>query len=146
MPASCSRSDHLAEAVLLAQQQIAAAATANGLREAAAAISAAAGTAGCSHLIPASPAARGAIAAAVLLSDGALHEADDASVASGQSDKLLVVEIAAVSGLLARRRVAALRDAGAEWIGLFVLHDLSTTGHPTPEHDRFGDIDLLVSA
>lgn len=135
----------LAEAVLRAQSALIAAATPDGLRAAAAAIEDAAATTGCTALVPASPSARGAVAAAVLLSEGRLTQADDGGVLQGAVWKVLVVEVAAVSGLRVRRCVASLRGAGAAWIGLVVLHDEAPDGPGTGEQThRFGPVDHLL--
>lgn len=130
----------LAESVLQAQVLLRESATPHGLRQAASAISDAAAQTGCAALVPASPSARGAVAAAVLLSDGSLTEATEGDVLSGVAGKVLVVEVAAVTGLHARTRVRALREAGAEWIGLVVLHDLAGDAE-RPGEDRFGPVD-----
>lgn len=137
------RSHGLAEAVLNAQRLLRDAASPTGLREAAAAISVATEQTGCSALVPASSSARGAVAAAVLLSDGALTEASDGDVLAGRADKVLVVEVVAISGLNARQRVRSLREAGAAWIGLFVLCDLAPASDRS-ERERFGPVDHLV--
>lgn len=132
----------LADAVLRAQRLLRAAGTAEGLRASAAAVAAAARSVDCSVLMPASPSARGVVSAAVLLSDGALSEAADCDVLTGSVGKVLLVEVAAISGLIARSRANALREAGAGWVGLVVLHDLAV--HGGQSEDRYGDLDELV--
>lgn len=144
VPHAAARVHGLAGAVLHAQRLLRTAATPDGLRVAATSIADAAGQTGCSAVVAASPSARGAVAAAVLLSSGALTEADDADVLSGRADKVLVVEVAAVTGLHVRARVCSLRQAGAAWVGLVVLHDVGADGRPALE--RFGPVDHLAVA
>lgn len=144
MAEAATPSHGLAEAVLEAQRRLATAATPQGLRATAKAIADAAASTGCTALVPASASSRGAVAAAVLLGDGALTQAEDADVLSGVVCKVLVVEVAAVSGLHVRRRVEALRSAGAAWIGLVVLHDVRWPVDRTPADDRFGVVDHFV--
>lgn len=141
---AASPSHGLAESVMRAQTALRATSTSVGLREAATRISEIAASSGCRALVPASASSRGAVSAAVLLSDDALTEADEADILAGRADKVLVIEVAAVSGLHVRRRVESLRRAGAEWIGLAVLHDFAPTTAPTTE--RFGAVDHLVAA
>lgn len=137
----------LAEAVLHAQKLLRKAATPDGLRRASTAISDAAAATGCTTLVPASASARGAVSAAVLLSGGALSESDDGDVLAGRTDKVLVVEVAAITGLHVRRRVEALRGAGAAWIGLVVLHDARPqAGAGASDEERFGPVDHVAVA
>jgi hypothetical protein len=80
----------------------------------------------------------------VLLSDGALTQATEADVLRGALDKVLLVEVATVSGMSAKARVASLRAAGASWVGLVVLHDFAVHASALSADGRFGDLDALV--
>lgn len=141
-PARPSRG--LAAAVLRAQAILKEVRTAEGLHRAAVEIADAAALTGCTALVPASASSQGAVAAAVMLSGGELTEAGDGDVLQGRADKVLVVEVAAITGLHVRRRVATLRESGAEWIGAIVLHDLSAEPRTPGDALRFGPVDDLV--
>ena len=95
-------------------------ATADGLRDAAVRLSTAASEFGCWNVMPASPLAAGAVAAATVLHPE-LRACDIASVRSGQVHKVVLVETVAVSGLRMRQSAAAVHDAGAAWVGAAVL-------------------------
>lgn len=95
-------------------------ATADGLRDAAARISAAASEVGCWSVMPASPHAAGAVAAATVL-DSALEACDIASVLAGRVDKVVLIETVAVSGLRVRQSASAVSEAGAAWVGAVIL-------------------------
>ena len=60
----------------------------------------------------------------------------------GMVDKVLVVEAVAVTGMFAQQRVHAMREAGASWVGVVVLHDLSDTNLGSL---RFGPVDDLIT-
>jgi orotate phosphoribosyltransferase len=132
--------DSRAHAVLQGQKCLMTLRTATGLRGAAASIEEAAQASGCFDVAAASGAAQSAIAAAILLSDGAVRCVDEADVAAGRVDKVLVVEAVAISGLKVRRTVEALRGAGAAWVGVVVLHDMATG----VGGDQFGSPDDVV--
>lgn len=95
-------------------------ATPDGLRDAATKLSAAASEVGCWNVMPASPLAAGAVAAATVLHPE-LRACDIESVRSGQVDNVVLVETVAVSGLRVRQSAAALHAAGAAWVGAVVL-------------------------
>src|SRR5690349_18713536 len=102
--------------VLDGQAQLRYLATADGLRDAAAKVSAAALHLGCSNVMSTSPHAAGAVAAAAML-DPSLRACDVGSVLAGRIDKVLLIETVAISGLRVRQAAAAVQEAGAAWIG-----------------------------
>lgn len=115
--------------------------TSEGLREAARRLREATERAGCRNVVAASQRAESVLAAASMLDDQ-LNVVDEHAVREGAVDKVLVVEAVAVTGMFAQQRVHAMREAGASWIGVVVLHDLSDASLGGL---RFGPVDDLTT-
>lgn len=115
--------------------------TSTGLREAAGRLREATERAGCLNVIAASQRAESVLAAAAILDDH-LNVVDQQAVMDGVVDKVLVVEAVAVTGMFAQQRVHAMREAGASWVGVVVLHDLSDASLGSL---RFGPVDDLIA-
>lgn len=132
----------LAERVIEGQQHLVELRTSAGLRRAAAALADAADRLGCRDLYPASSQAS-AVTAVAVASNDSLRVVTVAQVADGDVDKVVVVEAVAISGLQVRRAVAALRTAGAQWVSVVVLTDLTDGADGSV---RFGQVEQLANA
>jgi len=130
----------LADRVVEGQRYLAEMRTSVGLRSSASKLTARVDELGCRMLFPASSHADALVAVAVALDDGLRVVTLPEIVAQG-IDKVVVVEVVAVSGLQVRRAVEAVRRAGAHWVGAAVLHDLSDGQENEPA--RFGPVDGL---
>lgn len=106
---------------------------------------------GARHVMPGSRHSESLVTATVLFSDGKIERASDRRIRDGDIDKVVVVEASAVTGYLVRRTVESIRSAGADWVGLVLLHDAGTHRPPpkpnSSSHEyasRFGQPDDLT--
>lgn len=132
-----------ASRVLDGQAQARYLATADGLRDAAAKVSAAAAELGCSNVMAASMHATGVVAAATVI-DPTLCSCDLSMVRSGQVDRVVLVEAVAVSGLRVRQATAAAHQAGASWVGATVLFSSVPPGADRPTSLGLANLDAVV--
>lgn len=128
----------LARRVLEGQDYLRGASTPVGLRELARRVVDVAGRAGCPDLIAASRHGDAPLAAAVLLFGDHLQITSARDVRDGTVDKVLVIEPVVISGLHVRRQVMAMREAGATWVGVAILHDLGEDADATRHQERLG--------
>jgi hypothetical protein len=132
----CS-STSLGESVLQAQSQLEGLRHPDTLRIAARAVISAADAMGVQSLYPASQQAEHLCGAATLVGDGSITPISLGDIVIGGVRKVVVVDAAAITGINVARAVAAVRGAGAEWVGAVV-------GWQSPLADLGGPDDSVV--
>lgn len=90
-------------------------------------------TRGVDAVVAASRESESLVTAAILMSGSELHRAREDPTDNRFLGKICVVESVAISGARIRDSVRRLKDLGAEWIGVVILHDLSS-GFSAPKH------------
>lgn len=134
----------LADRVIEGQRYIATTRTAAGLRASAGELAERVDQLGCRELFPASSEANAVAAVAVVLNEG-LRVVTLAEITAEHIEKVVVFELAAVSGMKVRRAAHEVRQAGAGWVGVALLKSL----HGSEDSDfmvRFGCVDALSPA
>ncbi|GAA2080113.1 hypothetical protein GCM10009821_20480 [Aeromicrobium halocynthiae] len=94
---------------------------------------------GCRNVLGASDRANLVLAGAAML-DPQVNMVDEKVLREGAVDKVVVVEAVAVTGMFIRDCVKAAREAGAIWVAVALLKDM--TG--PIDVDRFGQVDDLI--
>lgn len=134
-----ARPSSVADSVLLAQRYLRTLHDSAGLLEAGQRVATAAHAMGCLTLVAASADARAVVAAATLV-----DQSLESRRGTDRLDKVVVVEAAAITGYHVRRAVQRARDAGAQWVGVVVLHaggDAALASSREVDRGLFGEVD-----
>lgn len=133
--------DSLAAAVLRAESAALSLRDLPTLREAARALVEAVSAIGCYQVVGASQAAESLVTAAALLSEGSVSSSDRLY---SNSDKVVVVDAATVTGSAARACASYLRANGATWVGAVIYERVRPDLDGLDDDDEFDLVRALA--